>query len=245
MWSMVRGKFIAIEGPDGSGKTLQQELLVDKLSQNGYKVAKVDFPQYETSLFGEEVGKILSNKYGPLDKIHPKILSVVYAADRWKASSYIRDCINNGEVVVANRYTLSNMAHQSARLPQEEREEFLKFLERLEYHNDGFGIPRPDLYIHLSVPTQVSQELILKKAQRNYLEGGKKDQLEADVEHQIEAARMYESLAERYDEILSINCCDDFGNLYHPNIIHEAIFTKTRELLDSENIEGKIRGERE
>ena len=45
------GKFIVIDGTDGSGKATQVSLLVDRLTKEGYKVKTVDFPEYEKNFF--------------------------------------------------------------------------------------------------------------------------------------------------------------------------------------------------
>ena len=44
----MRGKLIVLEGLDGSGKATQTELLWNALTQEGYAVKKVTFPDYES-----------------------------------------------------------------------------------------------------------------------------------------------------------------------------------------------------
>lgn len=232
------GNFIVIEGPDGSGKRTQQESLIAALLNMGYEVSRISFPQYETSLFGGLVGKMLNGEFGSMGGIDPHLASVVFAADRWKASETIKSDLSHGKIVVADRYTLSNMAHQAARLPEDKRETFLNLLEKMEYDPDeGFGIPKPDIYIHLHVPIEISQKLILEKAQRVYLDG-QKDQLEADVSHQVEASKMYHRLSETMDGIVTIDCCDLTGNLMPIETIHGLVLGKVVNFLDPELKEG-------
>lgn len=244
--NVVRGKFIAIEGPDGTGKTVQQELLIAKLRENGREVATVDFPQYEDTLFGREVGKMLSGEYGPIENIHPAVASVLYAADRWKAAPKIGVALRKGVDVVANRYTLSNMAHQSARLPEERRMEFIQYLSELEFSDSGFGIPRPDLYIYLRVPREATYELLSNKGRREYLEVRRRDELEEDIEHQWKAALMYEYLAENLEGITTVDCGDGEGGIMSPEVISDMVWRETRIFLDRELMrESRIRNERE
>ena len=47
-----RGRFIVIDGTDGSGKATQTNLLVEELKINGYEVEMTDFPQYGTKSAG-------------------------------------------------------------------------------------------------------------------------------------------------------------------------------------------------
>ena len=42
----IKGKFIVIDGTDGSGKATQTKFLVDRLRRVGLDVAMADFPQY-------------------------------------------------------------------------------------------------------------------------------------------------------------------------------------------------------
>lgn len=240
---MGLGKFIAIEGPDASGKGTQQKLLVNHLLSINIPVETVDFPQYESSLFGELVGQMLNGEMGDMNNIHPKVASVIYASDRFKKSEYIKGKLEKGINIVANRYTLSNTAHQSARLPREEREEFIYWLHRMEYEEEGFNIPKPDLYICLDVPIEITQELLLKKAERSYLGGSSKDALEADVLHQLEAAKMYLSLAETLPGIVTIKCAP-FGELLSESEIHKVLWEESCKVLSPELKEGAIRGER-
>jgi len=44
--STQKGKFIVIDGTDGSGKATQAEILVARLTSMNLPVAMIDFPQY-------------------------------------------------------------------------------------------------------------------------------------------------------------------------------------------------------
>lgn len=238
----MSGIFIAIEGPDASGKGTQQRMLVEHMQKFGLPVEPVDFPQYETSIFGNLVGRMLTGEFGDMRKIDPHLASVVFAADRWSASAVIRRHLDNGVNVVANRYTLANMAHQSARLPSDKRSEFIRLMARLEYSEEGFSIPKPDLYLHLDVPIEITQELLLARAQREYIHDGNTDQLESDRIHQLEAAKMYRYLSQTQEGIISIECCDSEGCLQSPEVIHEQVWHHTEALLSGREVERIVKG---
>lgn len=124
---MKRGKFIVIEGNDGTGKTLQTTLLVKRLENEGFSVERFDFPQYDQNIFADEIEKYLEGRYGDPTTIDPYIASLSYACDRWKASAIIRNSLAEGKIVVANRYTSANMGHQGAKFRL-----MLKKIERSE-----------------------------------------------------------------------------------------------------------------
>ena len=105
------GTFIVIEGTDGSGKGTQFKLLAEHLRGLGHDVETFDFPQYDkpSSYF---VREYLNGKYGPAGEVGPYTGSLFYALDRYEAAPAIREALQQGKIVLANRFTGSNMAHQ-------------------------------------------------------------------------------------------------------------------------------------
>src|SRR3989344_7282631 len=85
----MAGKFIVIEGTDGSGKATQTGLLVERLKAIGRKVAMVDFPRYGNPS-GYFIEKYLNAGYGDMSEIGPEKASLFYALDRFDASPDIR-----------------------------------------------------------------------------------------------------------------------------------------------------------
>jgi len=147
---MPKGKFIVIEGGDGSGKTTQFNLLKEKLSKDGYKLELADFPQYGKKSAGL-VEEYLNGTYGTAKEVGPYRASIFYAADRYDASFEMKKWLAEDKTILANRYTTSNMLHQAGKIQDEaERDKFLEWLEDLEYNI--FAIPRPDVvfFLHFS-----------------------------------------------------------------------------------------------
>ena len=107
-----KGKLIVIDGTDGSGKATQGDLLVKRLKKEGKKVKVVDFPEYYKNFFGAFVGHCLSEQYYNFLNVHPKIASVLYAADRWESSKEMRSWLDDGYVVVENRSVSAHQIHQ-------------------------------------------------------------------------------------------------------------------------------------
>jgi dTMP kinase len=186
-----KGKLIVIEGSDGSGKATQSRLLLRRLRARGIPATRIAFPGYARSTFGKMVAAYLRGEYGP--SVDPRLAAVLYAGDRFEVADRIREWLNDGKVVICDRYVDSNKAHQAARMPAAQRPAFLKWVDRLEY--GVFQLPRPDFTLFLNVPPADSSALIESKPHRAYLKGKKRDAHEADESHLAAAHSIYLKLA--------------------------------------------------
>lgn len=221
MAGVKTGKFIVIDGNDGSGKTTQLNLLKSYLDKKNIPVVVFDFPQYKT-FHGETVGRFLAGEFGPLDSINPYLLAYPYALDRLGASSHIKAALDEGKVVLANRYVASNLAHQSGRLPKKERRNFVDWDIEFEYYLNG--LPREDLLIYLYVPHKNGKKLLKNKdrSQRIYKNGKVRDIVESNTKYLTDSEEAYLDLLERFDHWIKIDCTENDKIL--PKIkIHDKI----------------------
>jgi dTMP kinase len=187
------GKLIAVEGIDGSGKRTQVDLLTNALRARGQSVYSTGFPQYD-SWFGKMVGQFLNGELGSLESVDPHFTALLYAGDRFEAKPKLEAALRSGQIVLADRYIASNLAHQTARLSPDKRSAFLDWIEHLEY--GIYGLPRENLVVYLRVPPQEAQKLVAQKSARSYT-SAQKDLLEASLHHLQDAASMYDFLARR------------------------------------------------
>jgi len=185
------GKFIALEGIDGSGKRTQMELLVRLFVRGGVPHLRVSFPRYQ-SFFGRMVAQYLNGEFGALSEVDPHFSALLYAGDRLEAGATLEAALSQGRCILADRYVGSNLAHQTARIPVERQKEFLAWLTELEY--SVYRLPKEDLVIYLRVPPAEAQRLVAAKGQREYTKL-ERDLQEADLEHLEAAARVYDDLA--------------------------------------------------
>ncbi len=156
---MPTGKFIVIEGTDGSGKTTQTEALLLRLKREGVDAVSIRFPQYEKNIFGGLIRECLDGKHGDFIALDPKIASVLYACDRFETNTKIKNWITEGKVVIADRYVSSNQIHQGGKIKDEgERKKFLDWLSAMEY--DTLQVLKPDAVLYLDVSYKNSVELI-------------------------------------------------------------------------------------
>ncbi|HRN70489.1 MAG TPA: thymidylate kinase [Candidatus Woesebacteria bacterium] len=222
MQEIKKGRFIVIEGGDGSGKGTQTDLLITYLKEHAIAYAHLDFPNYD-SFFGKLTAKFLRGELGKLDEISPYFASLPFALDRNEAKKTIQSYLDEGKLVVANRYVSSNMAHQGSKIENsEERKEFISWLEQLEYK--VHGIPQPDLYILLYMPWQKAKELTTHKQERSYLNGETEDIQEADDKHRIKTEEMYTYLADHNKSWRTINCVEN-DTIISKEIIHKKIIS--------------------
>jgi dTMP kinase len=214
-----RGKFIALEGIDGSGKRTQLDLLARALEKLGHPLFQISFPRYE-SFFGKLVARFLNGDFGSVDQVDPHLSALLYAGDRLEAKPELESALAAGKIVLADRYIGSNLAHQSERVPAEKREEFLAWLKHLEY--GLYGLPVEDLVLYLRVPAVQGHRLVGLKSARSYTTL-RHDILEADISHLEQTAIAYERLSTESNWV-RIDCMDTIsGALHSPEEIHRAV----------------------
>ena len=218
---MSNGKLIVIEAGDGSGKATQTQKLFEHLSSKNYKVRKVSFPDYD-SPSSSLIKMYLNGDFGThADDVDAYAASTFYAVDRY--ASYRmnwKKFYEAGEIILADRYTTSNMVHQAVKIADDnERENFLNWLDDFEYVK--LKLPRPDLVIFLDMPPEISEKLIKER--------NRTDIHEKDFNYLRRCYNSYKELAQKYDWI-TINCSID----NEPRTIveiHEDIFKQVGKIL--------------
>lgn len=226
------GLFIVLDGNDGSGKATQAQLLADALTARGREHIKIDFPRYESNLFGKLLAECLSGARGDFVTLDPRIASVLYAADRLESSHHIQDALAAGKVVIADRFVSSNQIHQGGKVADEtEREAFLTWLDTMEH--DTLGIPRPDRIVYLKVPVATSLGLLAEKrrAKNTHLADGELDQVERDTAYLHNSHATAGWLAAREPAWRIIECADETGNMRTREAIHADVLAALTDVL--------------
>lgn len=209
--SMGKGKLLVFEGIDGSGKTTQIKLLLNYLKQEKLSFKHYSFPRYEMP-WGKMVRRYLDGEFGNVDAVNPYLASVLYAGDRFAAAEEIGKNLNMGKIVLGDRYIGSNIAHQAAKMQdQNDKSKFIDWVEDFEYKQNR--IPKEDLVILLSIPSQISQRLMSAK---------KKDIHEADGEYLAKVSDVYDQLAKDKTNWVRIDCVGG-GKLRKLGEIHKEV----------------------
>lgn len=200
---MNRGKLIVLDGLDGCGKTTQLDLAVGFLNEQGIRCRKVSFPNYST-VSGQLVECYLRGEIPCDGKKGAYAASAMYAMDRYV--SYVtdwKDYFESGGIVLAGRYTTSNAIYQLAKIPFEQRGDFLDWLFDFEYNK--LGLPKPDGVLFLDMPVEVSQKLL---DERYNGDESKKDIHEKDVRF-LQDCRDGAMFAAHRDSWTVISCAED------------------------------------
>jgi len=227
-----KGTLIVIDGTDGSGKATQVDLLSQKLKKEGKKIKVIDFPEYYKNFFGAFIGHCLSEQYYNFLDVHPKIASVLYAADRWESKEELTDWLRKGYIVIANRYVSANQIHQGGKTRDfKRRNDFLEWLDKMEY--EVFGIPRPDLTLYLSLPISITLQLLKdresSKMKRAYLKKGK-DVHESDVNFLINSRKSALKLEKEIKNFKRIECSKN-GKILTREEVHKLVYKDVKKII--------------
>ena len=105
----MRGRLIAFEGLDQSGKQTQAGLLQASLVTRGLGVDSYDFPDYSTPI-GREIGAALKGER----EFPPDALQLLYVANRCEHRPAIESALAAGRWVVCDRFLASSVAYGEA-----------------------------------------------------------------------------------------------------------------------------------
>ena len=225
----MKGKLIIIEGSDGSGKATQTEKLFQRLLFEKFRVKKIEFPNY-ASQSSALVKMYLNGEFGTdPDTISPYIASSFYAVDRYASFKKEWEAFYlDGGIILADRYTTSNMVHQAAKIDGDvEKDKFIEWLYNFEYHI--FGLPVPDYVVFLDMPSEFSLGLIAQRASKAI--DVSQDIHEADENYLIKSYNNANRIASKYNWH-RVKCIKN-SSLKTINEIHEEVYRLVKAELAS------------
>jgi dTMP kinase len=168
------GRFIVLEGIDGSGTTTQAARLAASLRDAGHAVVATREPS--DGPIGVVLRQALTRR---LVGLSDRVLALLFAADRLDhLASVVEPALAEGRVVVSDRYVLSSLAYQGMRLP-------LAWVEAL-----NAAARPPDVTVYLDVDPRTA-------ARRRHGRGGTRELFDAD-DVQRAVARAYGRVMRRH-----------------------------------------------
>lgn len=227
-YGKMQGKLIVVEGPDGSGKKTQTDKLFAHLVQEITNVRKIEFPDYESDS-SALVKMYLRGEFGQNpDDVNPYAASAFFAVDRYASfKKGWQDFYLQGGIVIADRYTTSNMVHQAVKFADEDEwNRYLDWLWDLEFR--AFQLPTPDLVVFLDIAPQYSRQWIADR--KNKFSGDSdKDIHEKNFDYLLKSYYNACAVAKKYGWAV-IKCADN-GRLKTIDEIHEEIYVQVKTLL--------------
>jgi len=218
---------IVIEGLDGAGKTTQINRLTEHLTAGGYRCRQLHFPRTGSLIYGDLIARFLRGELGDIHQVNPYLVALIYAGDRADFKPTLESWLDEGDMVLFDRYVYSNVAYQCAKI--ENREDIRALREWILYLEfEYYRLPKPDLNIFLDVPFMFTRQKLTDSregGERQYLQG-KQDIHEADLDFQKRVRESYLSLSET-DDFVKIDCSD--GNIILPV---EQIFNSILNVLN-------------
>ena len=218
----MTGRLIVIEGGDGLGKSTQLSMLRDRIKNSGYKIVEFDFPYKCGDPISELIAEFLRGEYGD---VVPEFLSLAFAVDRLAHRERMAAALREGAVVLCDRYALSNLAFQAAKLNDHGRRAKLeKLLSWIEYAL--FDLPRPDLEIILLAGDDHYSEgkhLTRSKMQGREYMGTAADIHESSVDLQMRVNEFFSDLPESGTRC-KVSTYDAEGRRLSPEQLHQEIW---------------------
>lgn len=216
------GKLIAIEGSDSSGKETQSKLIYNILKEEGNNVKLVSFPDYNSES-SSCVKMYLGGEFGTnASEVNIFGASICYSVDRFASfTKNWKTFYLNGGIIIADRYTISNVIHQASKIKDEKlRKDYIEWLYDMEFNK--MDIPEPDLVLFLDMPPRMAEKLMADRVNK-INETTKKDIHERNTEYLLNAYNLSKNIVNEMNWV-NINCVDDFGCLYTKQEISTSIY---------------------
>ncbi|MGM0639931.1 MAG: dTMP kinase [Thermotogota bacterium] len=228
---MKKGKLIVLEsGTDSSGKETQTNLLFSRLKNDNLNILKIEYPDYKSES-SALIKMYLNGEFGTDPySVNPFASSSFFAVDRYASfKKKWENIYKNGGIIIADRYTTSNMVHQASKIKDDkEKNYFLEWLYDFEFNK--IGIPEPDKVFFLDVPPDVSYSLM--KNRKNKINGSsKKDIHENNLDYLLNTYNNALYVSSKYDWERII--CVKNGKMKSIQEINDEIYYKAKELINS------------
>ena len=205
----MRGIFIVMEGPDGSGKSTQIELLKEYLKEQGHEIIVTREPG--GTVIGEEIRDIILN---PSHKAMSDVTEMLlYAASRAQLmSEVIGPALEEGKIVISDRFVDSSIVYQGIA-----RGLGIETVSNI--NGPGIGIYKPDCIFFIDISEE--EGLRMKKEQKKL---DRMEQESIDFHHMVSEG--YRRVLSNRDEVVYIDGVDTVEHIQNQirNALHVRKF---------------------
>ena len=208
--TLKQGLLITMEGPDGSGKTMQMDLLEKALREQGYPVIRSREPG--GTPIGEAIRSVILNpEYTEMDQMTEAML---YAASRAQhVAEKIKPAMKDGYIVLLDRFLDSSLVYQGIA-----RGMTIETIEAINQFATGGLQPDATIMVYIDY-----EEGLRRKKQQN----GSLDRMEAQQDNfHRRVNEGYLQLAHRYPEHIQL-----VDGARDPQTIHQDILKRVKDLI--------------
>ncbi|KAJ8516882.1 hypothetical protein ONZ45_g5869 [Pleurotus djamor] len=137
-----RGAFIVIEGLDRSGKTTQCSTLLERLEASKIEAKLIKFPDRTT-----KIGQMIDSYLKSESDLDNHLIHLLFSANRWELASSIERTLNEGSLVLCDRYAFSGIAFTAS-----------KGLSYAWCRSPDIALPAPDITLFLDITPEKAKE---------------------------------------------------------------------------------------
>ncbi|MBR6534305.1 MAG: dTMP kinase [Clostridia bacterium] len=207
--SNKRGKFIVLEGLDGSGKTTQINKLERHLKNKGLEVIVTKEPQAD-----RPIGQLLRRVLTQDEKTDLRVAASLFAADRLDHLTRrdgIIDALEKGAYVLCDRYYFSNYAYNMVDVDLD----WIMSLNR-----EAVKIGKPDLHIYVDVPADIALSRVTNRGETELFEN----------------LERLQRVHDNYDVLIDLLAASEQIFRVDGTRDSHIVFAKIRDFIDSEII---------
>lgn len=209
--------FIVIEALDAGGSQTQADLLVKRLKQDTKKVLQLHFPQEDRA-----TGRMIYDKFllhQNKQPFSPREQALLYVQDFFSRAEDIAAAVQQGKVVVSDRFITSTFAYQTLGLTGPAWRKMYEWIQWLGF-KDTPALPKPTLVVFLDTPVVISLRRLAGK-NKDYFET--KEKLSAIRNNYLKVAKK--------QNWITVSSVDQAGTERTREDMHQEIWSHVHKLI--------------
>jgi len=196
---MIRGKYIVLEGPGGTGKSAQLNELAKRFAAAKLPYRTFREPDSQSDLTARAIRQLTQDPSYPMNT---RTETLLYNAARSQSLQVIKQSLNEGINCIVDRSFLTTLAIQY--YGRGDIEDYSKINEIIDFAVDGVY---PDLCIVFDAPANILKERL------NQRDGGERfDQLDINFLEKVRTGYLWEAKQRNYPVIFATDSIENISN---------------------------------